>query len=86
MSKYPVAIYRNHPEIHIQRRAAARLARVSVRFIRACEREELIACRMMLHGKKGLCVADVCKLKRIRVLPQHGCKDDTGWRGKWIDV
>ena len=68
MSKYPVAIYRDHPEIHIQRRAAARLARVSVRFIHACEREELIACRRMLHGRKGLCVADVCKLKRIRHL------------------
>ncbi len=41
---------------------------VSEAFIHQCEREELVTSRVMLHGKKGLCFADVCKLKRIRHL------------------
>ena len=68
MNKYPIAIYSDHPEIHFEHRTAARLARVPKAFIHRCEREELIASRIMLHGKKGLCFADVCKLKRIRHL------------------
>ena len=68
MNKYPIAIYSDHPEVHFEHRTAARLVRVSEEFILHCEREELIASRIMLHGKKGLCFADVCKLKRIRHL------------------
>ena len=41
---------------------------VSEAFIHQCKREELVTSRVMLHGKKGLCFADVCKLKRIRHL------------------
>jgi hypothetical protein len=70
MNKYPIAIYSDHPEIHFEHRTAARLARVSEEFILHCERENLVASRIMLHGKKGLCFADVCKLKRIRHLHQ----------------
>jgi hypothetical protein len=33
-----------------------------------CEREELAGSRVMLHGKKGLCFADVRKLKLVRHL------------------
>jgi hypothetical protein len=36
----------------------------------------LVTSRVMLHGKKGLCFADVCKLKRIRHL-----HEDTRGRG-----
>jgi len=68
MNKYPIAIYSNHPEVHFEHRTAARLARVSEEFIHHCEREELVTSRIMLHGRKGLCFADVCKLKRIRHL------------------
>ena len=68
MNNYPIAIYSDHPEVHFEHRTAARLARVSEDFIHQCEREELVTSRIMLHGKKGLCFADVCKLKRIRHL------------------
>lgn len=68
MNKYPPVIYSDHPEVHFEHRTAARLARVAEKFIHQCEREELVTSRIMLHGKKGLCIADVCKLKRIRHL------------------
>ena len=68
MTKYPIAIYSDHQEVHFEHRTVARLARVSEEFIHRCERQELVACRIMLHGRKGLCLADVYKLKRIRHL------------------
>ena len=68
MNKYPLAVFSDHPEVHFEHRTAARLARVSEAFIHQCEREELTTYRIMLHGKKGLCFADVCKLKIIRHL------------------
>ena len=68
MDHYPLAVYCDHPEVHFKRRIAARLAKVSVMFIRNCEREELITCRRMLHGKKGVCCSDVSKLRIIRHL------------------
>jgi len=68
MNKYPIAICSDHPEVHFERRTVARLARVSEEFIQQCERHELVRCRIMLHGRKGLCLADVYKLKRIRHL------------------
>jgi DNA-binding transcriptional MerR regulator len=71
MSKYSIAVYADHPEAHFEHRTAARLARVSEEFIHRCERQELITCRIMLHGRKGLSFADVCKLKRIRHLHEN---------------
>ena len=68
MNKYPIAIYSDHPEVHFEHRTVARLSRVSEEFIHQCERHELVSCRIMLHGRKGLCLADACKLKRIRHL------------------
>jgi hypothetical protein len=68
MHKYPLAIFSDHPEVHFEYRTAVRLARVSEEFIHQCEREELITSRITLHGTKGLCYADVCKLKLIRHL------------------
>lgn len=68
MNKYPLVIFSDHPEVHFEHNTAARLARVSVAFINQCEQEELFTSRNMLHGKKGLCFTDVCKLKQIRHL------------------
>ena len=68
MKNYPLTIICDHPEDHFEHCTAARLARVSEKLIRRCERAELIASRTMLHGKKGLCFDDVCKLKIIRHL------------------
>lgn len=68
MKAYPPAVYRDHSEIHFEYRTAAILARVSENLIRQCESAELITSHIMLHGKKGLCFADVCKLKIIRHL------------------
>jgi len=68
MDNYPLTVYCDHPEVHFERRIAARLAKVSVTFIRECEHEELITCRRILHGKKGVCCSDVSKLKIIRHL------------------
>jgi hypothetical protein len=68
MNKYPIAIYSDHPDVHFDHRTAAHLSRVSEEFIRQCERHELVTYRIMLHGREGLCLADVYKLKQIRHL------------------
>jgi DNA-binding transcriptional MerR regulator len=46
----------------------ARFARVSEAFIEACEREELIQSRIMMHGKKGYGTQEIHLLIRIRTL------------------
>jgi DNA-binding transcriptional MerR regulator len=66
MIKYEIAIYLDQPEVHFDYRTAARLAHVSRRLVDQCEQADLITCRIMIHGKKGLCFADVQKLKLIR--------------------
>jgi hypothetical protein len=68
MNKYPIALYSDNSEILFELRTAQRLARVSEEFVHQCECEELVTFRIMLHGRKGLCFADVCKLKLIRHL------------------
>ena len=68
MKHYPPTIHSGHTDVHFELCIAAHLAKVSETFIHQCEREELITFRVMLHGKKGLSVADVCKLKMIRHL------------------
>ena len=68
MNQYPLVIYCDQPGAHFEHRTAARLARVSEEFICRCEHEELVTSRIMLHGKKGFCFADVCKLKLVRHL------------------
>jgi len=70
MKKYPIALYCDHPQVHLECRVVARLARVSEEFIVQCEHEDLVATRIMLHGRKGLCCADVRKMKLIRHLHQ----------------
>ncbi|BHH86204.1 hypothetical protein [Desulforhopalus sp. 52FAK] len=68
MNKYQVVIYSDTPDVHFDYTTAATLAKVSRQFIRLCECEELISCHKMIHGKKGLCFAEVQKLKLIRHL------------------
>ena len=68
MVKYPLSLYCDCPEPHFELGTAASLARVSEEFIFRCEREGLFTARIMLHGKKGLCFADVRKLKLVRHL------------------
>lgn len=68
MSKYQIVVYSDAPEVHFDYSTAAALAHVSIQFLRLCESEELISCRKMIHGKKGLCCAEVRKLKLIRHL------------------
>jgi hypothetical protein len=68
MNKYPVTLFRDHPETHFEHRVVAHLARVSEAFILKCEQQDLITTRIMLHGRQGVCFADVCKLKMIRHL------------------
>ncbi len=68
MNKYQIVTYSDPPEVHFEYKIAALLANVSTQFVLQCENEDLITCRIMIHGKKGLCFADVQKLKLIRHL------------------
>jgi hypothetical protein len=81
MDRYPLAICCDHAEVRFEIRTAARLARVSEDFIYQCDREGLVKARVMLHGKQGLCFADVCKLKLVRHL-----HDDMGLDLEAVDV
>lgn len=66
MNKYQVVIYSETSYVQFDYVTAAALANVSKQFLRLCECEELISCHKMLHGKKGLCFAEVHELKLIR--------------------
>ena len=68
MSKYQLVPYCDPPVIHFEYRTAARLARVTTKFVQLCECEELISCCIMTHGKKGLAVTEIRTLKLIRHL------------------
>jgi len=71
MKKYPISLFCNDPEVHYEFRIVAHMTRVSEEFILQCEHEELVTSRMMLHGAKGLSVAEVRKLKLIRYLHEE---------------
>ena len=81
MDRYPLAICCDHAEVRFEIRTAARLARVSEDFIYQCDREGLVKARVMLHGKQGLCFADVSKLKLVRHL-----HDDMGLDLEAVDI
>ncbi|RPH38716.1 MAG: hypothetical protein EHM86_09165 [Desulfobulbaceae bacterium] len=68
MKKYQIVTYSNPQDMHFVYKTAAFLASVSTQFLHQCEDEDLITCRIMVHGQKGLCFADVQKLKLIRHL------------------
>lgn len=80
MNKYQVVIYSDAPEVHFDYATAASLANISRQFLRLCEGEELISCRKMIHGKKGLRFTEVKKLKIIRHL-----HDDMGFSLDAVD-
>jgi hypothetical protein len=81
MKQYPLAIHCDHAEPQFELGTAAKLARVSEDFIYWCAREGLVEAVAMLHGKKGLCFADVCKLKLVRHL-----HDDMGLDLEAVDL
>lgn len=68
MKNYQLVTYSNPQDVHFAYKTAAFLASVSTQFLHQCEDEDLITCRIMVHGQKGLCFADVQKLKLIRHL------------------
>jgi hypothetical protein len=68
MKHYPLAVFSDHSEVHFDLSTAARLARVSEKFVHLCERKELITCHIILSGEMGLRVTDISKLKIIRHL------------------
>jgi len=81
MKKYPIAVYRSQAEVFFDTRTVARLARVSEEFIWQCEAEDLVSTDIMLHGQRGLCCADIHKLKLIRHL-----HDDLGLNLEAVDL
>lgn len=68
MDNYPIAVYLNPPGFYFEYKTAAMLASVSIHFIHQCENADLIACQIMMHGRRGLSFTDVQKLKLIRHL------------------
>lgn len=68
MKNYQLVTYSNPQDVHFAYKTAAFLASVSTQFVHQCENEDLITCRIMVHGQKALCFADVQKLKLIRHL------------------
>lgn len=68
MKEYQIVTYCNAQDGHFAYETAAFLASVSTQFLHQCEDEDLITCRLMVHGQKGLCFKDVQKLKLIRHL------------------
>ena len=68
MTGYDIAICSECHDILYPMHVAAQFARVSEAFIEACEREELIRSRIMIHGKKGYGHQEIHLLIRIRCL------------------
>lgn len=68
MTRYAIIKYACSPEFCYDHKVASLLAGVSTHFIRRCEKEELISCRTMIYGQKGMRFKDVQKLKLIRHL------------------
>lgn len=68
MDTYPISIYSDPDGVYFEYKTAAQLASVSVSFVIQCEHAGLITCQIMLHGRRGVCCADIQKLKLIRHL------------------
>lgn len=68
MTKYTLAIYSQCHEVLYNPASASQLARVSLDFLRECEREGLIRPQMMAHGKYGYPITEIRQLARIRRL------------------
>jgi DNA-binding transcriptional MerR regulator len=68
MTKYTLAIYSQCHEVLYSPASASQLARVSLDFLRECEREGLIRPQMMAHGEYGYPITEIRQLARIRRL------------------
>ena len=68
MKKYSLAIYSPCHEVIYHPATASQLARVSLDFLRECEREGLIRPQMMAHGEYGYPITEIRQLARIRRL------------------
>ena len=68
MTGYEIAIRSELRDILYPANVTARFARVSEAFIEACEREELLQSRTMIHGKKGYGYREIHLLIRVRTL------------------
>ena len=68
MTGYEIAIRSELRDILYPANVTARFARVSEAFIEACEREELLQSRPMIHGKKGYGYREIHLLIRVRTL------------------
>ena len=67
---YEIEIYSGGEEPLYTRPAAARLAHVSLEFLRRCEQERFLQPRPLPDGGAGYSVADIRRLARIRRLRQ----------------
>lgn len=67
---YQLIIHSGEEEPLYTRPVAARLARVSLEFLRHCEREQLVQPRPLPDGSLGYTAADVRRLARVRRLRQ----------------
>lgn len=68
MTKYTLAIYSQCHEVLYNPASACQLARVSLDFLRECEREGLIRPQMMAYGEYGYPISEIRQLARIRRL------------------
>ncbi|MBN1665799.1 MAG: hypothetical protein JW862_01875 [Anaerolineales bacterium] len=68
MTKYTLAIYSQCHEVLYKPSSASQLARVSLDFLRECERAGLIRSQMMAHGEYGYPITEIRQLARIRRL------------------
>jgi len=68
MTEYKLAIYSQCHEVFYSLSSASQLARVSVDFLKECEREGLVRPQMMAHGEHGYPFSEIRQLARIRRL------------------
>lgn len=68
MKKYNLAIQAQCQDVIYSPVSASQLARVSLEFLRECEREGLIQSQQMIHGESGYHLSEIRKLARIRRL------------------
>ena len=65
---YQLVIRSREDEPLYSRRVAAELARISLDFLRRCEREQLVQARSLPGGEAGFTAADIRRLARMRRL------------------
>ena len=65
---YQLIIHSGEEEPLYTRSAAARLARISLEFLRRCEREQIVQPRPLSGGGVGYTAADIRRLARVRRL------------------